>query len=348
MKELPLLRTSERGAFKRCPQRWYWSFRMGLVPKGMPKQPLWFGTGVHLAMAEWYIPGRQRGRDPRETWAEYCKDAQMETVRISNDYDPDAQATYVDARELGDAMFARYLDKYGDDTNWDVLAPEQVFAVVIEDPDYPGEGVVTYVGTFDGVYRNIKTGKLWLMEHKSASQIDTGHLVLDDQAGSYVSVANPLLRANGVIDPNEQIGGIMYNFLAKRKPYVSAGGVDDEGRHLNKDGSVSKRQPRDTVLREPIGRTRHEQNTQLGRIANEAIVMEPFRTGELQMVKNPTRDCKWDCDFFELCQVHETGGDVKDFTEQNFDVEDPYMDHRNGAKNTKESLALMRELKGKG
>ena len=345
MTALPLLRTSERGAFKRCPQRWYWGFRMGLVSRGPEKQPLWFGTGFHLAFAEWYIPGLTRGRDPRETWAEYCEGMEMETVRVGNVYDAEAAATYVDAKELGIAMLTRYLDKWGDDPKWNVIAPEQTFSVIIEDPDNPGEGIVNYVGTFDGVYRHTDTNKCWLMEHKTASQIDTGHLPLDDQAGSYVSVANPLLRASGEMKPKESIAGIRYNFLAKRKPHDKP--RDSEGRYLNKDGSVSKVQPKDTVLREPVNRTRYEQDTQLRRIANEAIVMEPFRKGQLQLVKNPTRDCKWDCDFFELCQVHETGGDYEDFIEQNFRVEDPYMDHRHGAKNTKESLELTRELKGK-
>lgn len=331
-----LLRTSERAAFKRCQQRWFWGYREGLKPNGTEKQPLWFGTGFHLAFAEWYIPGLERGRDPRETWAEYVGESR-ETVRI---YNNDDVAVFEDALELGKSMLTTYLDEYGDDPEWDIIAPEQTFRVYIEDPDEPGKTLLIYVGTFDGLYRNRKTGKVWLLEHKTASQIATKHLVLDDQAGSYILVANMVLDELGIKD---RVHGIMYNFLAKRK--ASSKPRDDQGRYLNKDGSVSKIQPSKTLLREPVTRTRREKNAMLRRIQNEGIQMEPFRSGELELTKNPTKDCSWDCDFFELCQVHETGGDVEDFKRNVFHVEDPYMDHRLGAANTKESLALTRSLK---
>ena len=331
-----LLRTSERAAFKRCQQRWYWGFREGLKPNGTEKQPLWFGTGFHLAFAEWYIPGQERGRDPRETWAEYVGESRQ-TVRLYND---DDDAEFESALDLGNAMLTHYLNDYGDDPDWKMIAPEQTFRIYIEDPEAKGEVLLVYVGTFDGIYQNVKTGKYWLLEHKTASQIATKHLPLDDQAGSYILVANDVLKELGI---DAQITGIMYNFLAKRKPTEKP--RDSMGRYLNKDGSVSKVQPSPTLLREPVNRTRREKNKMLERIQNEGIQMEVFRTGELEPTKNPTKDCSWDCDFFELCQVDETGGDVEEFKRAVFRVEDPYMDHRLGAKNTKESLALTRELK---
>lgn len=332
-----LLRTSERAAFKRCQQRWFWGYREGLKTNGTEKQPLWFGTGIHLAFAEWYIPGMVRGRDPRETWAEYVGDSRQ-TVRIYGVEDD--EENYDTALALGTAMLDHYLDTYGNDDNWEVIAPEQTFRVYIEDPDQPGETLLVYVGTFDGIYREVRSGKIWLMEHKTASQIDTKHLPLDDQAGSYLLVANQVLQELGI---NEKIHGIMYNFLAKRK--TSTKPRDELGRYLNKDGSVSKVQPAKTLHREPVRRTALENNKMLRRIQNEGIQMEAFRHGELELLKTPTKDCSWDCDFFELCQVDETGGDVEDFKRTVFHTEDPYMDHRLGAKNTKESLALTRSLK---
>lgn len=331
-----LLRTSERAAFKRCQQRWYWGFREGLKPNGTEKQPLWFGTGFHLAFAEWYIPGSERGRDPRETWAEYVGESR-ETVRL---YNAEGEAEFENALALGTSMLGHYLDTYGDDPDWRMIAPEQTFRVYIEDPDEPGKTLLVYVGTFDGIYQNVKTGKYWILEHKTASQIITKHLVLDDQAGSYLLVGNMVLEELGIA---AKVTGIMYNFLAKRK--ASDKPRDDQGRYLNKDGSVSKVQPAKTLQREPVTRTKREKNSMLSRIQNEGIQMEPFRTGELELMKNPTKDCSWDCDFFDLCQVHESGGDVEEFKRQVFHVEDPYMDHRLGAKNTKESLALTRSLK---
>jgi len=51
---VPILRTSERRSFKRCPQQWAWAWRQGLRPNGFTANALWFGSGIHLALAERY------------------------------------------------------------------------------------------------------------------------------------------------------------------------------------------------------------------------------------------------------------------------------------------------------
>jgi len=350
---IPLLRTSERAAFKRCQLRWWWGFREGLKPGGTDHGPLWFGTGMHLALAEWYIPGTERGRDPRETWTEFVEDSVHDMVRTTT-FGAEEEQVFDDAITLGKHMLNYYLATYGLDEKWEIIAPEQTFAVTISDPrsgvGYPtGDRVrplAVYVGTFDGVYRNRETGKIWLLEHKTAAQINTKHLVLDDQPGSYLMVAETVLRNQGKIGPHETIEGVMYNFLAKRKP--SDKPRDAKGRYLNKDGSVSKIQPSDTLLRQPVRRSIKQKLMMEKRIQTEAIQMEPFRTDFDALTKNPTRDCSWDCSFFELCQVHETGGDYEEFIRNVMVVEDPYIDHRLGAKNTKESVQLHRERLGRG
>lgn len=64
--ELPLLRTSERTTFMRCPQAWYWGHVEGLTPIVEKKVAADFGTGIHLALAEWYkYPGDKPWTAPR-------------------------------------------------------------------------------------------------------------------------------------------------------------------------------------------------------------------------------------------------------------------------------------------
>jgi hypothetical protein len=62
---------SDRAQFKRCRRRWNWSspMRNNLVSKaeqGGVAMPLWFGSGVHWALAQYYDPTLQR--DPVETF----------------------------------------------------------------------------------------------------------------------------------------------------------------------------------------------------------------------------------------------------------------------------------------
>ena len=332
-------------------------------PIGQPSNPLWFGTGIHLAFAEWYIPGKKRGVDLRETWIKYCEEEVrfIKTQAINGDGSEEKIAEYVEATELGLIMIEGYLQEYGNDDNWDVIAPEQVFAVLI--PDGYGEPIVELNGTFDGVYRDMVDGMIKLMEHKTAAQISLDHLSLDDQVGTYWAVATHRLREIGLIGKRESIEGVTYNVLRKAKPDTRP--VDEDGMARNNPikkhyleafeglkwapengtiaeleeyarengiivfGDVSKTQPAANFVREFVPRTRYEMKTQLQRISNEAIHMDMMRRGELPLYKTPTRDCSRFCEFFHMCELHESTPDWTDFRDVMFKVEDPYAAHRN-------------------
>lgn len=325
MQNLPLLRTSERIAFRRCPQRWWWGWRQGLKPQGPPNDKLWFGQGVHLALALWYKPGQRRGIDPRKTWKKFVAD---DIAFIKTEFGSKDPSAYEEAGAYGEELLGWYVEHYGRDRKWDVIAPEQTFEVKV--PDFEGNPIVRLVGTFDGVYRDLDDGRLKLMEHKTAAQIYTGHLELDDQGGTYATVATHTCREQGLIGSNESIDEITYNFL--RKGRKDERPVNEQGLALNKDGTVSKNQPTPLFRRETVSRSRKEQRSQLERIASEVEIMNLFREGELDLYKNPTRDCSWDCEFYEMCVLHESNPeDALEFRNAVFRVEDPYADHRKAA-----------------
>lgn len=331
MARVPMLRTSERRDFKRCPQRWAWAYLEGLAPL-RDANPLWFGQGIHIALAEWYLQGKKRGPHPAETWEAFCADEQR---YIPTQYEDD-EKEFVDAKELGTSMMNEYVKLYGKDKRWNVIATEQTFRLLIADPRYkpePGgklKALVRYVGTFDGVYRDEATGEIFLMEHKTAAGIQTHHLPLDDQAGSYWYVATRVLRKQGLIGPRESIAGIMYNFMRKALPDDRP--QNERGEFLNKDGSVSKRQPPPYFLREPVWRSAGERKTMEGRVQDEAIIMQEMRDGRLPLIKNPTRDCNWDCSFYRMCLLHEAGSDFQEYKEAAYKERDPYGDHRQNRK----------------
>ena len=382
--DLPLLRGSERKDFKRCPQRWWWAWRDGLE-SNRQKMPLWFGTGIHLAAEQWYIPGTTRGRDMRETWSEYC-DGVKELMRVEKASFPgDYEQVVVDAEGVGLAMLDNYLVEYGQDEEWEILSPEQTFAVRI--PRHAPDDmtpVAKFHGTFDIVARNLGTGHIFLWDHKTAKSIKTNHLPLDDQAGGYWAVADNVLRRQGIIGKRERISGILYNFLMKAAPdarptnekgqatnkpkkehYVAALMERAAQEHIAADaqkewmeiggparekelkamklaelieeaheldlvvlGDVSNQQPSPRFHREMVYRTSKERRRQIQHIADEVQAMNLYREGELPLFKNPTRDCTWDCDFYDLCLTDENGGDVEMLKKAAFHVRDPYEAHR--------------------
>lgn len=328
------MRTSERGAWRRCQQLWWWRYHEGWVGKGVPKPALWFGTGIHLAMSHLYCgPGLKRGPDPVGVWRDYVGEevVMIRTLQKSGALGAENIDTdeFVEAGELGESMLWSYLNKYGEDKTWDVIAPERSVQLEIpwpgheDDLDYPP--IVVYGFTFDLVYRDLSDGYLYLGEHKTAKAINTRHLPLDDQAGSYWAGATQYLRATGELGPKEQIRGIMYNYLRKGMPDERP--KDDQGRSLNKNGSVSKIQPKPLFHRELVIRTPREQQTQILRIQQEAEAMEMARQGLIPIVKNTTKDCTW-CDFYNMCLLHEQQSDWEEFRDATMTQTDLYEHHR--------------------
>lgn len=378
---VPFIRQSERRAFKTCQYQWDWAWSQGFTP-ALPKQDArWFGTGLHLCLAEWLVTGKKRGKDMHTTWDEFCSD---NYTRIATGPYFD-QAEWVDAKELGHEMITNYLKEYGQDSEWEVIATEQRYRMKIYAPDensLTGKKLVgVLVGTFDAVLRNVRTGKVWMVDHKTARErINTNHLVKDEQAGTYVSIATLVLRAQGKIGPDEVVQGIMYNFLRKAKAdtrprnsrgvycnkpakanYADALGMTDaEAKKITLEGLAdlardkgiqvfgdeSKTQPAPLFVREFITRNAHERARQVERVSEELVQMHALRGGQLSLTKAPGDHCAW-CDFKDLCDVDEQGGDVADYARAAFRKRDPYADHRVGAVNSKTSVKADNELKQK-
>lgn len=321
-----MIRTSERKTFRNCPQAWWWQYMEGLTPKGAPASALWFGTGVHYALAEWYAEGFDRGPHPATTFKRWVGKEVREYVETSrNDF---GDREFENARVLGVSMLTRYVDKYGEDEDLETLAIEQPFQVDITDED--GHYVCTAVGTFDGVNHDHTDGQNYLWEHKTASQISTAFLALDDQAGTYFSVADVVLRAQGILGKRDRIHGVLYNYLRKAKP--DDRDQDESGRYLNKDGTVSKKQPPPEFHREVIERNQSEVNRQIARLRDDALWMQAMRDGKMPLIKNTSFRCP-QCRFFELCQLDEKGNKraVRTLKEAAYTVTDPWADHRKSA-----------------
>ena len=298
------------------------------MPKGPINDNLWFGTGIHLALAEWYCgPGSRRGPVPSETWKNWVNDEiRYMCTAISENWREDA---YVEAGELGTQLLDAYVEHYGTDDHWDVIAPETAFQVNI--PSKSGDKIViVYAGTFDLVYRDLRDEKIKLGEHKTAKAISLSHLPLDDQAGSYWAIAPTVLQNTGHLKSGEAIENITYNFIRKSLPDKRE--INAEGKYLNKNGTVSKVQPAPLFIREEVYRSPRERANQIERIANETRWMNVIRSGSAPPYKTPTRDCSWDCSFYEMCLLHERGGDDwKEFRRAMFKRQDPYADHRKSA-----------------
>jgi hypothetical protein len=268
---VPIISNSERNTFGRCPQRWWWAYIDGLRPKAKPAYALWFGIGVHEALALWYNEGFERGPIPAKTWKDWVGEEIRYIKANYADHDREwfEQPVYEEAGELGYAMLQAYISEYGADPYLEILAVEQPFELELVRDD---EVIAIFIGIFDGVAIDHWNNIMVLLEHKTAGTIKTMHLSLDNQAGSYFSAATIVLRHQGIIGRKDTIDAILYNFLRKSKPDKRQ--RNERGAYLNKNGSVSKVQPAKAFVRDPIERHPREVGSQMRRLANEVFVMQ--------------------------------------------------------------------------
>lgn len=338
--EQTMVRTSERTTFKRCPQRWWWSSVEGLAPKE-PSKALWFGTGWHIVMADYYKPGKKRSKDYIDLWRQFCDTPDAEGL-----YQPavDLGGEWLDLRAMGESMLTEYVKEYQGDKTWDVIQTEMTGSVMI--PTWDGESKFQYNFTFDGVYRDTKSKKIKLMEHKTAKAISISHLTLDDQGLSYWAVAGTILRKKGVLAKGENIREIMYNFVKKGLPderpvgpdgmrrnkpskaqYMEAleaaglpskGKVEElaeraAGKGLVVYGDISKNQPQPMFKRHPVLHTPSERKFTVEQMKEEHAHMEAMRSGVLPVYRISDSSCSWQCPFFTMCELKQSGGDVEEF-----------------------------------
>jgi hypothetical protein len=403
--DVPLLRQSERGVFKKCQWAW-WQQHVNPILGGAGIVPIvekWkeaadFGTIFHVCMAEYYLPGKERGPHPSETWEKLANEVRA-SLRTTEIRDDELIKTWDDFYELGLVLTEAYVERYQGDPHWDVLDAERRFGVVIPDVRYKPlksqkgkrgyTPIVKLVGTIDLCFRDLnhedKKGRpiVKMVDHKTVGRFESLHyLTLDEQASTYISVATHALREQELIEADEVVRGMEYNFIKRAKldtrqrdpqgfarnnpvkadyeaafgdrvnlpKRIAAYSIADlaqiaKDHRITVYGKVSADQNGDNFKRYFVPRTPSERQRQIVRISEEARVMNMVRTGELPVLKTPTKLCQY-CKFFDLCELDESGGDTEYFIQTTMKAHDPYADHREDAINSKKVTDASSKVEG--
>lgn len=326
MQQLPTIRRSERADYYRCPKMWYWAWRRGLIPKAKQFGALDLGNWLHLALADWYGEGYKRNGDLATALTAFATEA-ITTAHLDGAPEHVLEKAW-ELLSLGEAMAEAYQAKYGRDPKIDVITAEIPLEFTI--PDHRGNILAVHKLKPDLVFRIKNRIGVWLMEHKSAATIRTEHLPIDNQARPYGSMAERALRKLGVIGKKEELKGIIYNYLRKALPDLRP--TNEQGRYLNKDGSVSKRQPPPLFKRFPVHMTAKAKIITLGRMQQDAILLttvtQEIRDGHIDPMdipKVPHYSCPKICPFFDMCVAEESGVDIRDMERSLFIRRDPYL-----------------------
>jgi hypothetical protein len=311
------VRNSERKDFVRCRQRWYWGY-IDLLSSRNRQPALEFGDLIHQALALWYVPGKSRKGRLQVHFQRVWKAANNGDFLVWIEEDD-----RVSAFELGMEMCSSYEAKYGKDSQFEIIAPEQPFQIEIY---YEGEYVCTYVGTMDAVVRDLNTMKLGLFEHKTTGALPPRQwLPMDEQASTYWTFGTEWLQQEGHLKPGEDLDFILYNFLNKKRADTRP--KNAEGLSLNQNGTVSRQQPPPLFYRELVYRDLDMRATMRERTIMQVLEMRLVREGHMAVYKNPTSDCKWDCQFKDMCELHERKAGWEMFRDAMFTKWEPYEVH---------------------
>lgn len=252
------------------------------------------GTSWHTMMEVWY--DRTKPEDVRrQEIYEFCNQHRDPSFRGSED-------------DLLWWMFEGYADHYGDDSRngWKIVAIELPFQVPLRYPAADGNGRRSRIhikGKIDLIV--LWNGRLWVVDHKTCARLPTDkELALDDQFGLYSWAMRQLGRP---------IFGSLHNAVRTKMPAPDSRPVDDQGRSLNKDGSVSKQQPAGSTPADRFKRTlMNRTDMELITVANEAFETMHTLYYKGQTERHPNSDtCKWRCDYTETCLAGRKGQDER-------------------------------------
>lgn len=321
------IRTSDRTTFRRCRRKWNWSSHLrNNLEQIVVSEPLWTGTGFHYSLEDWH--GNNQWGDPVAAFmgfVEACKKTPRSTL-------PDA---WVEEVKLATGMLAYYRDHWLASrdtlqTYWLDGVPQVEVNFEIRLPiNGPNGEDVFYTGTIDKVVVD-QYGRLWVLDYKTAKNIVTAHLALDQQMTSYMWAASVLYDkpiAGGIYQQHKKALPDAPRWLASGR--FSTNKDQNTTRHLYKKallglyGSVEKT-PKDNVDflnylasmegehgDKYIQRDFLERNEYQIAAEGEKILMEvpEMLDTSMPLYPNPTRDCSWDCDFKTACLMIDDGSD---------------------------------------
>lgn len=330
------LHTSDRILYKRCRRKWDFRspLRRHLVPADTQEiLPLWFGTAIHFVFEDYF--GYNRFGDPILALEAYYHAFSQEELPEGAD----------EEIALGMRMLEHFIPWYerkmqGDPykTLWldGVPQVEVDFRLELTDLSKIAGKQVLYEGTFDRIVVDCY-GRYWIMEYKTAKNIDLDKLMTDPQVKAYVWAAEQWYSLS--------FEGVLYLQLVKdapSPPRVLKNGTisidkSQKTTHQLLKRTLEEHYPQGDVPGKYIEFLNYlaEQETPEGNrfvrldavhmneAAKESTYQHIVAEGKemidpsLAIYPNPTRDCSWECrEFRILCLTLEEGDDCDSMIEQ--------------------------------
>lgn len=272
---------SELGTGRQCPHKHDLAYKQRWTTPRDETTAAGRGTLWHKIMDTHYtsLKNGEHPGDPVDTWFK-------EMRRVGKDSD---------TLELLRWMYEGYVEKWGFDDEWEILAVEYRTQVPLKTAAGRRSGFVLKM-ILDLVVRNRRTRRIWIVDHKSHANIPKDkELELDDQFGLYTW---------GLRELGKNPFGCVYNTARTQR---NKG--DDPAHVLDWE---RKKAAGTTKAVRPVGQSLDQRfdrylmartDVELDTIAQEALDTARYlysKANKGERYTNPDT-CKWKCDFTEAC-----------------------------------------------
>lgn len=304
--------------FLRCPKRYDYAWVQGLEAK-QRNEKLTIGSAIHKFLELWYAD--HRALDAMDAMREYII----------------ADSTALDETQVQDMLMlctgiaTNYVQHYGIEPNWTVIATEKSFS------EYLGD-CISYTGTIDMLVQD-EDGKYWIVDHKTTTNLDIydKNSDMDRQISRYWWA----IERNLDID----IEGFIYNIILKELPVepkiLKSGQLSKdksqkttaklyraaiEYHGLNEEDYADflqylEEQPKEFFRRIKVERCISEMRAAIDEMK---LVIYDIQAKEYsgRWYRNITKDCHWDCPFKTLCVAEMDGSNANHIRKELFTVKE--------------------------
>lgn len=319
-------------SYKRCRRKWYYSsaFRKHLQAKGSENINLWFGTGIHFALEDWY--GYRRFEHPGDAFFAFYEATKNKEIE-DMDKMLDLAMGMLNHLLLWEKKRPYYKTLMLDGVPQVEVDVALELSELSEISDMP----IYYYGTLDRVVVD-DYGDWWVMDYKTAQNYDAFKATMDPQTTKYVWAAEQWYQ--------HEIKGVIILQLMKKNPkYPSRlvrGGfskaknqsttyalykealINEYGEVPSEyDGMLEYLSSKEDLMGNDFLKflssernTAEKENIYRHMLAEGQEMLNP----DLPIYPNPTRDCSWDCPFRPVCMLEEGGFDVEPVLREEYEV----------------------------
>lgn len=299
--------------FQRCRRRYWLRHVRRLAPRlHGPVGPLQSGTRVHEALEAFYRPDSTT--DPRQALEDSISDAAREyhAQCVKLDVEPDSVVLdkFLKDTDLERAMVEGYFEWLADtgaDAHLKVIAAEEQISVTSEQIGAELGKPFAVVGKLDARVIDEITGFTQFVDHKTVQNFAQ---LLPTLQGDAQMLHYHLLLS--IIHPDQHVDGALYNMLRKVKR-----GKQAKPPFYQRETIIHNATEIESYRLKLIGLVANVFEFE-GRIA---------QLGEIgvKMFAQPNmiKDCAWDCDFFQICDMFDDGSRVEDAIADLFEERDP-------------------------